>query len=75
MEYLLINETPNTWNVVNPQGTTIGRITQQGTQFRCKGSYFEVVLSEFEYAKSVFIQETLVKSNTEQSKQLLIPIA
>lgn len=57
-----------TWDVRTNQ-ELVGTITQTRTGYLCKGLYFEVELSQWEYAKSVFVPTDPQKPNTIKENQ------
>lgn len=72
-EFELINEEPLTFRVIQ-QKAVLGRIIQTGqNSFNAIGTYFNVTLSDLEYAKSCFERAELQKADS-YTKQIQLPI-
>jgi hypothetical protein len=57
-----------TWKVTDGD-TEIGTITKTATGYLCKGRYFQTELSNWEYAKTVFIPTELDKPTPIKDNQ------
>ena len=72
-EFIIVNEEPLTINVYQEKAA-IGVIKQVGqNSFNAIGMYFNVTLSDLEYAKSCFERAELQKADST-TKQIQLPI-